>query len=75
MLEKKCRGPQNSILSRDVKQDGICLVGIFILIIANFILLSLFLLLTPVANVLIILIRDNNNGRPGGPNSGGSVGH
>ena len=38
------------------------LLGIFVLIIANFILLSLLLLSTPVANFLITLIKEYNNG-------------
>ena len=51
------------------------LVGISVLISANFILLCLFLLSTPVANFLIILIRDNNNGYPGKSDSSGAPGH
>ena len=38
------------------------LLEIFVLIIANFILLCLFLLSTPVANFIITLIKEYNNG-------------
>ena len=43
------------------------LLGIFILIIAIFILLCLFLLSTPVVNYLITRKSEFNNGLSGGP--------
>ena len=49
--------------------------GIFVLIIFNFILLWLFPLSTIVANFLIVLRQENNNGHPRGSYSGGAPGH
>ena len=51
------------------------LIGIFVLIIVNFILLWLFPLSTIVANSLIALKQENNNGHPGGSYTGGPPGH
>ena len=45
-------------------------IGIFVLIIVNFILLWLFPLLTIVANFLIALRQENNTGHPGGSYTG-----
>ena len=50
-------------------------MGIFVLIIVNFILLWLFPLSTIVANFLIALREGNNNGHPGGSYTGGAPGH
>ena len=50
-------------------------MGIFVLIIVNFILLWLFPLSTIVANFLIKLRQENNNGHPGGSYTGGPPGH
>ena len=50
-------------------------IGIFVLIIVNFILLWLFPSSTIVANFLIALRQENNNGHPGGPYTGGAPGH
>ena len=50
-------------------------IGIFVLIIVNFILLWLFSLSTIVANFLIALRQENNNGHPGGSYTGGPPGH
>ena len=50
-------------------------MGIFVLIIVNFILLWLFLLSTIVANFLITLRQENNNGLPGGSYTGGPPKH
>ena len=50
-------------------------MGIFVLIIVNFILLWLFPLSTIVANCLITLRQENNNGHPGGSYTGGPPGH
>ena len=50
-------------------------IGIFVLIIVNFILLWLFPLSTIVANFLIALIQENNNGHPGASYTGGAPGH
>ena len=50
-------------------------MGIFILIIVNFLLLWLFPLSTIVANFLITLRQENNNGHPGGSYTGGPSGH
>ena len=47
----------------------------FVLIIVNFILLWLFPLLRIVANFLIALRQENNNGYPGGSYTGGPPGH
>ena len=44
---------------------------IFVLIIVNFLLLWLFPLSTIVANFLITLRQENNNGHPGGSYTGG----
>ena len=50
-------------------------IGIFVLIIVNFILLWLFSLSTIVANFLIALRQENNNGHPGGSYTGGLPGN
>ena len=50
-------------------------MGIFVLIIVNFILLWLFPLSTIVAKFLITLRQDNNNGHFGGSYTGGPPGH
>ena len=50
-------------------------MGIFVLIIVNFILLWLFPLSTIVANFLIALKQKNNNGHPGGSYTSGPPGH
>ena len=50
-------------------------IGIFVLIIVNFILLWLFPLSTIVFNFLITLRQENNNGHPGGSYTGGAPGH
>ena len=50
-------------------------MGIFVLIIVNFILLWLFPLSTIVANFLIALRQENNNGHLGGSYTGGPPGH
>ena len=50
-------------------------IGIFVLIIVNFILLWLFPLSTIVAKFLIALRQENNDGHPGGSYTGGAPGH
>ena len=50
-------------------------MGIFVLIIVNFILLWLFPLSTIVANFLIAIRHENNNGHTGGSYTGGAPGH
>ena len=50
-------------------------IKIFVLIIDNFILLWLFSLSTIVANFLIALRHENNNGHSGGSYTGGPPGH
>ena len=50
-------------------------IGIFVLIIVNFILLWLFPLSTIVVNFLIALRQENNHGHPGGSYTGGPPGH
>ena len=50
-------------------------MGIFVLIIVNFILLWLFPLSTIVANFLIALRQEINNGHPGESYTGGPPGH
>ena len=50
-------------------------MGIFVLIIVNFILLWLFPLSTILANVLIAIRQENNNGHPRGSYTGGPPGH
>ena len=50
-------------------------IGIFVLIIVNIILLWLFPLSTIVANFLIALRQENNNGHPGGSYTGGPPEH
>ena len=50
-------------------------LGIFVLIIVNFILLWLFPLSTIIANFLIAVRQENNNGHPGGSYTGGAPGH
>ena len=57
------------------KRTEFASIGIFVLIIVNFILLWLFPLSTIVANFLIALKQDNNNGYPGGSYNGGTPGH
>ena len=51
------------------------LVGIFILQIFNLILLWLYPISTAVSSLVIYLSNNTHNGRPGGSNSGGPVGH
>ena len=50
-------------------------MGIFILIIVNFLFLWLFQLSTIVANFLITLRQNNNNGHPEGSYTGGPPEH
>ena len=50
-------------------------IGIFVLIIVKFILLWLFPLSKIVANFVIALRQENNNGHPGGLYTGGPPGH
>ena len=57
------------------KRTEFATMGIFVLIIVNFILLWLFPLLTIVANFSISLIQENNHGHPGGSYTGGPPGH
>ena len=51
------------------------LVGIFILQIFNLILLWLYPISTAVSSLVIYLSNNTHNGRPGGSNSCGPVGH
>ena len=53
------------------KRTEFASIGIFVLIIVNYILLWLFPLSTIVANFLIALRQENNNGHPGGSYTGG----
>ena len=57
------------------KRTEFASMGILLLIIVNFILLWLFPLSTIVANFLIALRQENNNGHPGGSYTGGPPGH
>ena len=57
------------------KRTEFASMGIFLLIIVNFILLWLFPLSTIVTNFLIALRQENNNGHFGGSYTGGSPGH
>ena len=57
------------------KRTEFASIGIFELIIVNFILLWLFPLSTIVANFLIALKQENNDGHPGGSYMGGPPGH
>ena len=57
------------------KRTEFALMGIFVLIIVNFILLWLFPLSTIYANFLITLRQENNNGHSGGSYTGGPIGH
>ena len=57
------------------KRTEFASMGNFVLIIVNFILLWLFPLSTIVANFLIALKQENNNGQPGGSYTGGTPGH
>ena len=50
-------------------------IGIFVLIIVNFIFFWLFPSSTIVGNFLITLRQENNNGHPGGSYTGGPPGH
>ena len=59
----------------DSKRTEFASMGIFVLIMVNFILLWLFPLSTIVANFLIALRQGNNNGHPGGSYTGGAPGH
>ena len=59
----------------DSKRTEFASMGIFVLIIVNFILLWLFPLSTIVANFLNALRQGNNNGHPGGSYTGGAPGH
>ena len=55
------------------KRTEFASMGIFVLIIVNFILLWLFPLSTIIANFLITLRQENNNGHPGGSYTGGVI--
>ena len=57
------------------KRTEFASIEIFVLIIVNFILLWLFSLSTIVANFLIALRQENNNGHLGGSYTGGAPGH
>ena len=57
------------------KKTEFASIGIFVLIIVNYILLWQFPLSTIVANFLIALRQKNNNGHPGGSYTGGPPGH
>ena len=57
------------------KKTEFASMEIFVLIIVNFILFWLFPLSTIVANVLIALKQETNNGHPGGSYTGGTPGH
>ena len=57
------------------KRTEFASMGIFLLIIVNFVLLWLFPLSTIVAYFLIALRPENNNGHPGGSYTGGPPGH
>ena len=57
------------------KRTEFASIKIFLLIIVNFILLWLFPLSTIVANFLIALRQENNNGHPGKSYTGGPPGH
>ena len=57
------------------KRTEFASMEIFVLIIVNFIFLWLFPLSTIVANLLIALRQENNNGHPGGSYTGGPPGH
>ena len=59
----------------ELKKIEFASMGIFGLIIVNFILLWLFLLSTIFANFVIALRQENNNGHPGGSYTGGAPGH
>ena len=57
------------------KRTKFASMGIYVLIIVNFILLWLFPLSTIVANFLIALRQVNNHGHPGGSYTGGPPRH
>ena len=57
------------------KKTEFASMEIFVLIIVNFILLWLFPLSTIIANFLITLRQENNNGHPGGSYTGEAPGH
>ena len=57
------------------KRTEFASIGIFVLIIVNFILLWLFPLSTIVSNYLIALRQENNNEHTGGSFTGGPPGH
>ena len=57
------------------KRTEFASIGIFILIIVNFILLWLFPLSIIVANFLIAIRQENNNGHSGRSYTGGPPGH
>ena len=59
----------------ELKRTEFASMGIFVLIIVNFIFLWLFPLSTIVANLLIALRQENNNGHPGGSYTGEPSGH
>ena len=60
---------------QESKRTEFASMGIFVLIIVNFILLWLIPLSTIVANFLIALRQENNNGHPGGSYTGRPFGH
>ena len=77
MDEVKTKATKSQIVYNlsESKRTEFASMGIFVLIIVNFVLLWLFPLSTIVANFLIALKQEKNNGHPGGSYTGGPPGH
>ena len=77
MAKVKTKGQDRQIVYNlsESKRKEFASMGIFVLIIVNFILLWLFPLSTIVANFLIALRQENNYGHPGVSYTGGPPGH
>ena len=74
-VKTKARKRQIVYNLSESKRTEFASIGIFVLIIVNFILLWLFPLSTIVVNILIAIRQENNNGHPGGSYTGGLPGH
>ena len=74
-VNTKAQDPQIVYNLSKSRRTEFAALGSFVLIIVNFIFVWLFPLSTIVANFLIALRQENNNGHPGWSYTGGPPGH
>ena len=74
-VKTKTQDRQSVYNLSESKRTEFASMGIFVLIIVNFIFLWLYPLLTIIAYFLITLRQENNNGHPGWSYTGGAPGH